>query len=67
MFLLFFFVLVHIIFLCLNLGFMGKAADIEAGRGHRGSAKVRVEAFFTLRMLVAKVISGLFDSAICSI
>ncbi|KAI8568171.1 hypothetical protein RHMOL_Rhmol02G0176700 [Rhododendron molle] len=40
------------------LSLLLKAADIEAGRGHRGSAKVRVEAFFTLRMLVAKVISG---------
>ncbi|XP_058218097.1 uncharacterized protein LOC131329059 isoform X2 [Rhododendron vialii] len=37
------------------LSLLLKAADIEAGRGHRGSAKVRVEAFFTLRMLVAKV------------
>lgn len=33
-----------------------KAADTEAVRGQRGSAKLRVEAFVTLRILVAKVI-----------
>ncbi|CAL5402515.1 unnamed protein product [Camellia sinensis] len=38
-----------------NLGFYEKAADIEVARGHRGSAKLRVEAFMTLRILVAKV------------
>ncbi|CAK9165660.1 unnamed protein product [Ilex paraguariensis] len=37
------------------LSLLLKAADIEAARGHRGSAQLRVEAFMTLRMLVAKV------------
>ncbi|CAL1409398.1 unnamed protein product [Linum trigynum] len=32
-----------------------QAADTEAARGHRGSARLRVEAFSTLRVLVAKV------------
>ncbi|KAJ6378370.1 hypothetical protein OIU78_028587 [Salix suchowensis] len=32
-----------------------KAADNEVVRGHRGSAKIRVEAFLTVRALVAKV------------
>ncbi|CAI9088011.1 OLC1v1022238C2 [Oldenlandia corymbosa var. corymbosa] len=32
-----------------------KAADVEAARGHRGSAALRVEAFITLRLLIAKV------------
>ncbi|XP_039037021.1 uncharacterized protein LOC120174128 [Hibiscus syriacus] len=32
-----------------------KAADTEATRGHRGSANLRIEAFLTLRVLVAKV------------
>ncbi|WJX17050.1 hypothetical protein P8452_07005 [Trifolium repens] len=32
-----------------------KAADTEAGRGQRGSARIRIEAFKTLRVLVAKV------------
>uniref|UniRef100_A0A7N0TZ88 ARM repeat superfamily protein n=1 Tax=Kalanchoe fedtschenkoi TaxID=63787 RepID=A0A7N0TZ88_KALFE len=36
------------------------AADTEAARGHRGSATLRIEAFFTLRMLVAKI--GTADS-----
>ena len=40
----------------LTLGFNAKAADTEAQRGHRGSAKLRVEAFLSLRVLVAKVI-----------
>ncbi|GJU73852.1 hypothetical protein Tco_1265257 [Tanacetum coccineum] len=31
------------------------AADVEAARGHIGSSKIRVEAFITLRVLVAKV------------
>nr|GFD11073.1 hypothetical protein [Tanacetum cinerariifolium] len=31
------------------------AADVEAARGHKGSSKIRVEAFMTLRVLVAKV------------
>uniref|UniRef100_A0A164X4Z9 Uncharacterized protein n=1 Tax=Daucus carota subsp. sativus TaxID=79200 RepID=A0A164X4Z9_DAUCS len=35
--------------------FRGGAADIEAGRGQLGSAQLRAEAFFTLRILVAKV------------
>ncbi|XP_052177769.1 uncharacterized protein LOC127791774 isoform X2 [Diospyros lotus] len=37
------------------LSLLLKAADTEAARGHRGSAKLRVEAFLTLRVLVAKV------------
>ncbi|GKC53061.1 hypothetical protein Tco_1075806, partial [Tanacetum coccineum] len=32
-----------------------KANDVEATRGHKGSSKIRVEAFITLRVLVAKV------------
>lgn len=32
-----------------------KAADNEVARGHRGSAKIRVEAFLTVRGLVAKI------------
>ncbi|KAJ6917749.1 hypothetical protein NC652_019931 [Populus alba x Populus x berolinensis] len=31
------------------------AADNEVARGHRGSAKIRVEAFLTVRALVAKI------------
>ncbi|KAL6998914.1 hypothetical protein U1Q18_000081 [Sarracenia purpurea var. burkii] len=42
------------------LSLLLKAADVEASRGHRGSSKVRVEAFMTLRILVAKV--GTADS-----
>ena len=49
------FVLVHTFFFWPNLRFYEKAADVEVARGHRGSAKVRVEAFVTLRILVAKV------------
>ncbi|CAN0905959.1 TELO2-interacting protein 1 homolog [Linum grandiflorum] len=37
------------------LSLLLKAADGEAARGHRGSARLRVEAFYTLRVLVAKV------------
>ncbi|XP_062012029.1 uncharacterized protein LOC133728620 [Rosa rugosa] len=37
------------------LSLLLKAADNEAARGHLGSAKIRVEAFLTLRVLVAKV------------
>uniref|UniRef100_A0A2P2KMP9 Uncharacterized protein LOC105632012 n=1 Tax=Rhizophora mucronata TaxID=61149 RepID=A0A2P2KMP9_RHIMU len=37
------------------LSLLLKAADTEAQRGHRGSAKLRIEAFLTLRVLVAKV------------
>ncbi|CAL0302378.1 unnamed protein product [Lupinus luteus] len=37
------------------LSLLLKAADTEASRGHRGSARLRVEAFKTLRVLVAKV------------
>ncbi|KAK9181985.1 hypothetical protein WN944_025126 [Citrus x changshan-huyou] len=37
------------------LSFLLKDADTEAARGHRGSGKLRVEAFLTLRWLVAKV------------
>lgn len=32
-----------------------KAADTEAAMGQRGSARIRIEAFNTLRVLVAKV------------
>ncbi|KAJ4705806.1 ARM repeat superfamily protein [Melia azedarach] len=42
------------------LSLLLKAADTEAARGHRGSGKLRVEAFLTLRILVAKV--GTADS-----
>lgn len=37
------------------LSLLLKAADTEAERGHRGSANLRIEAFVTLRVLVAKV------------
>ncbi|OVA08901.1 hypothetical protein BVC80_901g20 [Macleaya cordata] len=37
------------------LSLLLKIADTEAKRGHRGSAKLRVEAILTLRVLVAKV------------
>ncbi|KAK2972025.1 hypothetical protein RJ640_005045 [Escallonia rubra] len=37
------------------LSILLKAADVEAARGHRGSAKLRAEAFMTLRVLVGKV------------
>ncbi|PWA99793.1 ARM repeat superfamily protein [Artemisia annua] len=37
------------------LSLLLKAADVEAARGHIGSSKIRVEAFMTLRVLVAKV------------
>ncbi|XP_028787587.1 uncharacterized protein LOC114743543 [Neltuma alba] len=37
------------------LSLLLKAADTEAARGHRGSARLRTEAFRTLRLLVAKV------------
>ncbi|GKF02380.1 hypothetical protein Tco_0029303, partial [Tanacetum coccineum] len=37
------------------LSLLLKAADVEAARGHKGSSKIRVEAFMTLRVLVAKV------------
>ncbi|XP_027362436.1 uncharacterized protein LOC113870038 [Abrus precatorius] len=37
------------------LSLLLKTADIEAGRGQRGSARLRIEAFKTLRVLVAKV------------
>ncbi|KAL8195828.1 hypothetical protein R6Q57_025581 [Mikania cordata] len=36
------------------LSLLLKAADIEAARGHTGSSRLRVEAFMTLRVLVAK-------------
>nr|GEW57155.1 hypothetical protein [Tanacetum cinerariifolium] len=32
-----------------------KAADAEATRGHKGSSNIRVDAFMTLRVLVAKL------------
>ncbi|CAN8233709.1 unnamed protein product [Cochlearia groenlandica] len=37
------------------LSILLKVADAEASRGHRGSANLRVEAFLTLRVLVAKI------------
>ncbi|KAK1588226.1 hypothetical protein Q3G72_021127 [Acer saccharum] len=37
------------------LSLLLKAADTEVARGHRGSGKLRIEAFLTLRVLVAKV------------
>lgn len=37
------------------LSLLLKAADVEAARGHRGSASLRVEAFTTLRVLISKV------------
>ncbi|XP_021300339.1 uncharacterized protein LOC110428748 [Herrania umbratica] len=37
------------------LSLLLKAADTEVTRGHRGSANLRIEAFLTLRVLVAKV------------
>ncbi|XP_038887282.1 uncharacterized protein LOC120077473 isoform X3 [Benincasa hispida] len=37
------------------LSLLLRAADIEAARGHHGSSKLRIEAFMTLRVLVAKV------------
>nr|XP_023923287.1 TELO2-interacting protein 1 homolog isoform X2 [Quercus suber] len=37
------------------LSLLLKAADTEATQGHRGSAKLRIEAFTALRVLVAKV------------
>ncbi|KAM6570546.1 hypothetical protein CsatB_018531 [Cannabis sativa] len=37
------------------LSLLLQAAETEAARGHRGSAKFRIEAFMTLRVLVAKV------------
>ncbi|URD83200.1 TELO2 interacting protein 1, partial [Musa troglodytarum] len=38
-----------------HLGSVNQAAELEALRGHRGSANLRKEAFLTLRVLVAKV------------
>ncbi|XP_059277396.1 uncharacterized protein LOC132031442 isoform X1 [Lycium ferocissimum] len=37
------------------LSLLLKAADVEAARGQQGSASLRIEAFSTLRILVAKV------------
>ncbi|MFS7922333.1 hypothetical protein Hanom_Chr03g00247851 [Helianthus anomalus] len=37
------------------LSLLLKAADVEVARGHSGSSSLRVEAFMTLRVLVAKV------------
>ncbi|KAI3755976.1 hypothetical protein L1987_55787 [Smallanthus sonchifolius] len=37
------------------LSLLLKAADVEAASGHTGSSRLRVEAFMTLRVLVAKV------------
>jgi len=33
-----------------------KTADTEAARGQQGSSRLRIEAFKTLRVLVAKVL-----------
>ena len=35
--------------------FIRKASELEASRGHRGSADVRKEALHALRILIAKV------------
>ncbi|CAN4102148.1 unnamed protein product [Withania somnifera] len=37
------------------LGSVDQVADVEAARGQQGSASLRIEAFSTLRILVAKV------------
>ncbi|GKB85737.1 hypothetical protein Tco_0958009, partial [Tanacetum coccineum] len=37
------------------LSLLLKANDVEATRGHKGSFKIRVEVFITLRVLVAKI------------
>ncbi|XP_038690270.1 uncharacterized protein LOC119989047 [Tripterygium wilfordii] len=42
------------------LSLLLKTADTEVSRGHRGSGKLRVEAFITLRVLVSKV--GIADA-----
>nr|GEU38851.1 TELO2-interacting protein 1 homolog [Tanacetum cinerariifolium] len=44
------------------LSLLLKAADVEAARGHKGSSKIRVEAFMTLRVLVAKVATTIFEN-----
>ncbi|RWW65028.1 hypothetical protein BHE74_00027689 [Ensete ventricosum] len=41
-----------------HLGSVNQAAELEALRGHRGSANLRKEAFLTLRVLVAKISFG---------
>ena len=52
------------------LSILLKVADAEASRGHRGSAHLRVQAFMTLRILVAKVtivlcLQGLIHLSFC--
>ncbi|URE12697.1 TELO2 interacting protein 1 [Musa troglodytarum] len=42
-----------------HLGSVNQAAELEALRGHRGSANLRKEAFLTLRVLVAKAVGEL--------
>ncbi|GJZ12800.1 TELO2-interacting protein 1 [Tanacetum coccineum] len=37
------------------LSLLLKAADVEVARGHKGSSKICLEAFITLRVLVAKI------------
>ncbi|KAJ7954596.1 ARM repeat superfamily protein [Quillaja saponaria] len=37
------------------LSLLLKVADTEAARGHRGSARLRIEAFITVRVLVSKI------------
>lgn len=50
------FALLSVTFYEINDGVYAKAADTEASRGQRGSGKLRIEAFLTLRILAAKVI-----------
>ncbi|CAM8943398.1 unnamed protein product [Rhodiola kirilowii] len=49
------------------LSLLLKAADTEAVRGHHGSATLRVEAFLTLRVLVAKQIHWHFSCPVSSV
>lgn len=62
-----YFVHLILVLLCIMSSKIGlllgmKAADVEAARGHRGSATLRVEAFKTLRVLIAKVLCTVFLS-----
>lgn len=52
--------------LILYVAIYGKAADVEAVRGHRGSASLRIEAFLTLRVLVAKVKLHRTECIVCN-
>jgi len=45
----------HIIEFIIPIWSYEKTADTEAARGQQGSARLRIEAFKTLRVLVAKV------------